>query len=65
MIWNVPSRNIVNKRVVIPFSDITRCTARDSVQMQLKGPVFIAGGVKNQAKAINQFIGRLNKIDLI
>ena len=57
MSWNVPKRNIENRRVVIKFSDVSNHRAKDAVCNQLGGPVFIEGAT-TQSKAFSKFIGR-------
>ena len=57
MSWNVPKRNIVNRRVVIKHSDLAQNRANVSVFNQLGGLVFIEGA-SSQARAFTQFIGR-------
>merc|ERR1719186_1311182 len=55
MYWNVPKRDIVNKRVVIKYADISQQRAKDSIFNQLGTPVFI-DGASSQARAFSAFL---------
>jgi hypothetical protein len=59
MTWNVPTRNIVDKRVVLKYSDLGQNLAQSRVFTQLGGPVFIEDVSSGQGRAFTQFIGKL------
>ena len=58
MLWNVPSRNIENKSVVMKYSDLAQNVTQTRVFAQLGGPVFVDVS-SGQVRAFTQYIGML------
>ena len=58
MVWNVPSRNIENKSVVMKYSDLAQNVTQTRVFAQLGGPVFVDVS-SGQVRAFTQYIGML------
>jgi hypothetical protein len=61
MLWNLPRRRIVNKRVVMNYMDITQNRAQSTIFKQLGGPVFVDTS-GNQGRAFTQFVGKNDMI---
>ena len=57
MCWNVPSRDIVNKNVVLKLSDLSQNNAHSRVCAQLGGPVFVDVS-SGQISGFTRFIGK-------
>ena len=61
MSWSVPARQIIEKKVHMKFSDLSKNLARDTICNQLGCAVFLED-VNNQNTAFPKFIGKFGSL---